>query len=61
MYWKEEFILNNRTTQRVIKDGKYFDKIPHFIIKLFENIDTLILHKIYKLNDFDNEEFLWKT
>lgn len=26
--------------------------MPHFIIKLFETIDTLILHKIYKLNDF---------
>ena len=40
-----------------IKDSEYYDKMPHFIIKMFETIETLISYRINKLNDFDDKDF----
>ena len=40
-----------------IKESEYYDKMQHFIIKMFETIETLILYRINKLNDFDDKDF----
>jgi hypothetical protein len=64
IYWKEEFTLKNVSSDKImkeiikkIKDSEYYDKMPHFIIKMFETIETLISYRINKLNDFDDKDF----
>ena len=39
-----------------LKSNEYYDKMPHFIIKMFERIETLILVRVNKLSDFENKE-----
>lgn len=40
-----------------IKESEYYHIMPHFIIKMFETIETLISYRINKLNDFDDKDF----
>ena len=62
-YWKEEFLLKDLSSEKIIKEiikqlksNENYDKMPHFIIKMFERIETLILVKVNKLSDFENKE-----
>ena len=68
IYWKEEFSLKNLLPDKIIKEiikqlkiNEYYDKMPHFIIKMFERIETLISVRINKLSDFENKEKFMET
>jgi hypothetical protein len=68
IYWKEEFLLKNISSDKIIKEiikkikeNEKYDVMPHFIIQFFEKIGILLSLKIYTLNSFEDRETFKKV